>query len=174
MESARRNKLKALDDLKKSREKRHDTRVERIFREKFNWQIFCWMGSNSLLKLFRATTRVWLLLQGWAGIFVTSSCSICHLWMRVIRVLGWRRTPFFLYFSDGTFGIFYYFSDLTISLPSERESRRVDSFTLNDQGAHPFLHTRAQAGRQAGRQTCVSTICLCHDKCVCVCVWVAQ
>lgn len=121
------------------------------------------MRSDSLLKLFWATRGWLLLLQGWAWIFVTSSCSICHLWMRVIHVLGWRQTPFFLYFSDGTFWIFYYFSDLTISLPSERESRRVDSFTLNDQGAHPFLHTHAR--RQA--DVCINHLSLSRQMCLC-------
>lgn len=113
---------------------------------------------------FGLLTRVWLLLQGWAGIFVTSSCSICHLWMRVTRVLGWRPTPFLFISPMELFGIFDYFSDLTISLPSERESRLV---YLERSGRPPFFHIHTRAGKQAGRRVYQPSVFVTTNVCVC-------
>lgn len=169
MESARRNQLKALDDLKKSREKK-TRHASKRFSWKFNLtNIFLLDGErNSLLKLFRASYQGLTAAAGVGGNF----CYIFLLdlpFMDESYACPWlTANSFFYLFLRWNFWDLLLFQQLNhFATIRAWKSTRLP-WTIRAPTLFPHTHAR----RQAGRQTCVSTICLCHDKCVCV--WVAQ
>ncbi len=171
MESARRNKLKALDDLKKTvGKKRHDTRVERIFVKNLIDKYFVGWGVILYWNYFG-------LLPGFDYCCRGGREFLLHLlldlpFMDESYACPWlTANSFFYLFLRWNFWDILLFQRLN-HFATIRAWKSTSRLVYLERSGRPPFSTYTRAGRQAGRRVYQPSVFVTTN--VCVCVWVAQ